>query len=102
MLQAQDMTVTVLNKSLTLQVLDTNTSHIAIWATLCHLICDMLGFSLHKQESILTKEREKKTVESHLSSWNPVGHFWISGAFCECSDAGNVTVSISHQAMFPR
>lgn len=34
--------------------------------------------------------------------WNPVRHFWITDAFCECRDAGNVSGSISHRTMFPR
>lgn len=49
--------------------------------------------------------KKKKAAESplcHLSNWNPAECFWISGAFCECSDAGNVTVSIPHLNMLPR
>lgn len=89
----------VLNKSLTLKVLTHAHKLGHLGCTLCHQICDMSGFSLLKRPFI--SHSRAQTVESHLSSWNPAGHFWISESFCECSDAGNVTVSISHQTMFP-
>lgn len=58
--------------------------------------------TIHSHHRERGKKQQLWSHLSHLSSWNPAECFWISGAFCECSDAGNVTVSISHQTMFPR
>lgn len=76
-------------------------TRVEMWAhTSCHVMSDVSGRSLLKQQSVPTAERERNSLESHLShlsSWNPVECFWTACAFCECGNAGNVTGWVSRQ-----